>query len=92
MVQCRPTTPCTGPPQAELAVPDYVGRCASFPGLSDAINHCQYLTPVLTASELREAIVRPAEDYGTHVSDDLVAEILADMHAGTAYDSDNLPL
>jgi energy-coupling factor transporter ATP-binding protein EcfA2 len=39
---------------------DYVGMCASFPGLSDAINHCQYLTPVLTAAELREAIVRPA--------------------------------
>jgi hypothetical protein len=41
---------------------EYVGLCASFPGLSDAINHCQYLTPVLTAAELREAIVRPAED------------------------------
>jgi WD40 repeat protein/energy-coupling factor transporter ATP-binding protein EcfA2 len=71
---------------------DYVGLCASFPGLSDAINHCQYLTPVLTPVELREAIVRPAEDYKTHVSDSLVREILADMHSGTAYDADNLPL
>jgi WD40 repeat protein/energy-coupling factor transporter ATP-binding protein EcfA2 len=74
---------------------DYVGMCASFPGLSDAINHCQYLTPILTARELREAIVRPAEDYEdyrTHVSESLVAEILADMHSGTAYDADNLPL
>jgi len=71
---------------------DYVGMCASFPGLSDAINHCQYLTPVLTPAELREAIIRPAEDYGAHVSEGLVAEILADMHSGTAYDADNLPL
>jgi WD40 repeat protein/energy-coupling factor transporter ATP-binding protein EcfA2 len=71
---------------------DYVGKCASFPGLADIINHCQYLTPVLTTKELREAIVLPAEDYGAHVSDDLVTEILADMHAGTAYDPDNLPL
>ncbi len=69
-----------------------MGLCASFPGLSDAINHCQYLTPVLTQAELREAIVRPAEDYGALVSDGLVAEILADMHSGTAYDADNLPL
>jgi WD40 repeat protein len=71
---------------------DYLGQCASFPGLSDAINHCQYLTPALTASELRQAIVRPGEDYGAHVSEDLVDDILTDMRLGTAYDADNLPL
>jgi len=71
---------------------DYLGQCASFPGLSDAINHCQYLTPALTASELRQAIVRPAEEYGAHVSEDLVDDILTDMRLGTAYDADNLPL
>jgi hypothetical protein len=58
---------------------DYLGQCVSFPGLSDAINHCQYLTPALTASELRQAIVRPAEDYGAHVSEGLVDDILTDM-------------
>jgi WD40 repeat protein len=71
---------------------DYLGQCVSFPGLSDAINHCQYLTPALTASELRQAIVRPAEDYGAHVSEGLVDDILTDMRLGTAYDADNLPL
>jgi WD40 repeat protein len=71
---------------------DYVGQCANFPGLSDAINHCQYLTPALTARELREAIVRPAEDYGAHVSEELVDDILTDMRLGTRYDADNLPL
>jgi WD40 repeat protein len=70
----------------------YVGWCTIFPGLSDLINHCQYLTPILTARDLREAIILPAEDYGAHVSDDLVDEILADMQSGTAYDPDNLPL
>jgi hypothetical protein len=71
---------------------DYLGWCASYPGLSNAINRCQYLAPALTESELREAIVCPAEDYGAHVTENLVAEILADMRPGTAYDADNLPL
>ena len=71
---------------------DYLGNCSSFPGLSEAVNTCSYLTPILTSSELREAIERPAWDYGASVEAPLVDEILAEMHAGTNYDSDNLPL
>lgn len=71
---------------------DYLGNCSSFPGLSEAVNNCSYLTPILTASELREAIERPAQDYGANVEQQLVDEILAEMHSGTNYDSDSLPL
>jgi WD40 repeat protein/energy-coupling factor transporter ATP-binding protein EcfA2 len=71
---------------------DYLGNCSSFPGLSEAVNNCSYLTPILTATELREAIVRPAWDYHAGVEDQLVEQILGEMHAGTNYDSDNLPL
>ena len=27
---------------------DYLGNCSSFPGLSEAVNTCSYLTPILT--------------------------------------------
>jgi WD40 repeat protein/energy-coupling factor transporter ATP-binding protein EcfA2 len=71
---------------------DYLGNCSSFPGLSEAVNNCSYLTPILAESEIREAIERPARDYGASVEDQLVEQILAEMHAGTNYNSDNLPL
>jgi WD domain, G-beta repeat len=71
---------------------DFLGRCANFPGLADAVNNCQYLTPILTANDLREAIVGPAADYGAKVSDELVHQILGEMQTGVTYDADNLPL
>ena len=71
---------------------DYIGACANFPGLAELINNTQFLASVLDRASLREAITRPAEDYGGRVEEDLVAEILADMETGTIYNSDNLPL
>ncbi len=71
---------------------DYLGNCSNFPTLSEAVNHCSYLTPILTATELRDAIERPAQDYGASVEKRLVDDILSEMHAGMNYDPDSLPL
>ena len=71
---------------------DYLGNCSSFPGLSEAVNDCSYLIPILTERELREAIVRPASDYGASVEPRLVELTLTEMRAGANYEPDNLPL
>jgi WD40 repeat protein len=71
---------------------DYFGNCSSFPGLSEAVNDCSYLIPILTEGELREAIVRPASDYGASVEPRLVELTLTEMRAGANYEPDNLPL
>ena len=39
---------------------DYLGECARFPGLAEALNGSQYLTPRLTRERLREAMAGPA--------------------------------
>jgi hypothetical protein len=39
---------------------DYLGECARFPGLAEALNGSQYLTPRLTREQLREAMTGPA--------------------------------
>jgi len=71
---------------------EFVGDCANFPRLAEVINASQYLTPVLTPGELRQAIERPATEYGGVVDSDLVQQIIADMGSGTSYESDHLPL
>lgn len=38
---------------------DYLGECARFPGLAEALNGSQYLTPRLTREQLREAMTGP---------------------------------
>jgi WD40 repeat protein len=39
---------------------DYLGECARFPGLAEALNSSQYLTPRLTRERLGEAMFGPA--------------------------------
>lgn len=39
---------------------DYLGECARFPGLAEALNGSQYLTPRLNRDQLREALTGPA--------------------------------
>jgi hypothetical protein len=36
---------------------DYLGECARFPGLAEALNSSQYLPPRLTRQQLREAMI-----------------------------------
>ena len=67
---------------------DFLGECAEFPGLAEAISRSQFLTPRLNCDQLRQAIEGPAAVYGGRVEPALVARLLNDM--GT--NPDQLPL
>lgn len=58
---------------------DFLGRCAVFSGLPEALNECQYLCPRLTREQRRLAIVGPARVYGGDVAPDLANHILNSM-------------
>jgi hypothetical protein len=57
---------------------EFVGHCATFFGLPDALNSGQYLVPRLTQQQLRDAIERPLQQRGQTMSPALVQRILAD--------------
>ncbi|MCI5212211.1 MAG: hypothetical protein D3910_26295, partial [Candidatus Electrothrix sp. ATG2] len=67
---------------------DFLGDCASFPGVTEAINNGLYLTPHLNLEQLRAAIEEPALVFGGQVEAELVVELLED--AGN--NPDQLPL
>ena len=67
---------------------DFLGDCAVFAGLPEALNAGQFLTPRLTRAQCRAAIVGPAVGFGAKVEPELVNRILNDI--GT--DPDQLPL
>lgn len=46
---------------------DYLGDCARFPGLPEAINDSQFLTPRMTREQYQDAICRPAKLRGARV-------------------------
>lgn len=67
---------------------DYLGDCALFEGLPEALNESQFLTPRMRREQRREAIVGPAGVFGAQVEPALVNRLLNDMGA----DPDQLPL
>jgi YD repeat-containing protein len=67
---------------------DFIGDCALFNGLPEALNQSQYLTPRLTREQQHMAIVGPARVFGGDVEPELVNSLLNEM--GT--DPDQLPL
>lgn len=67
---------------------DFLGECARFEGLAEAINDSQFLAPRLTRAQLREAIEGPATVYGGRVEPGLVTRLLNDSGANP----DQLPL
>ncbi len=67
---------------------DFLGDCALFPGLPEAMNESQFLTPRLTRDQRRGAIMGPASMFGGRVEPDLVNRLLNDMGA----DPDQLPV
>src|SRR5215475_4954141 len=67
---------------------DFIGDCARFAGLPEAINEAMFLTPRLTREQSRQAIEGPARVFGGEVEPALVNRLLNDM--GT--DPDQLPL
>jgi hypothetical protein len=67
---------------------DYLGECAVFQGLPEAVSSSQYLTPRLTREELELAIAGPARVFGGQVDPQLQNRLINDF--GT--DPDQLPL
>src|SRR5215469_4414671 len=67
---------------------DYLGDCALFFGLPEAVSDAQYLTPRLTREDLELAIAGPARVFGGRVEPRLVNRLINDF--GT--DPDQLPL
>jgi hypothetical protein len=67
---------------------DYLGECAVFQGLPEAVSSSQYLTPRLTREELELAIAGPARAFGGQVDPRLQNRLINDF--GT--DPDQLPL
>jgi WD40 repeat protein len=67
---------------------DYLGECAKFHGLPEALNDGQYLVPRMTRKQLQEAIEGPlaAADVGIHPA--LVQDLLNQCDE----EPDNLPL
>ena len=58
---------------------DFLGDCAQFLGLPEAINDGQYLVPRLTRDEIRAAITGPAHVRGAAISPVLVTRLLNDV-------------
>lgn len=67
---------------------DFLGDCAVFDGLPEAINDAQYLIPRMTPEQCRAAIVGPAAAFGARVAPELADRILEEIGA----DADQLPL
>ena len=67
---------------------DFLGECARFTGLAEAINDGQFLTPRLSRAQCQEAIEGPALVYGGRVEKALVTRLLNDLGSNP----DELPL
>ena len=67
---------------------DFLGDCALFPELPEALNDSQFLTPRLNREQRRLAITGPARVCGGDVEPALVNRLLNDMGA----DPDQLPV
>lgn len=67
---------------------DFLGECAVFRGLPEAMNDSQYLTPRITREQCRLAITGPARVFGGSVEPHLVNRLLNDFGP----DPDQLPL
>jgi hypothetical protein len=60
---------------------DYLGDCASFTGLPEALNDSQFLVPRMTRAQLRAAIESPVAVGGAHISPRLVQRLLYEVDA-----------
>jgi WD40 repeat protein/energy-coupling factor transporter ATP-binding protein EcfA2 len=67
---------------------DFIGDCARFPGLAEAVNRGLWLTPRLDREQMRAAIEEPAWIGGGEADPGLVQRLLNDA----AHSQDQLPL
>ena len=58
---------------------DFLGDCAQFPGLAEAINQGQYLVPRMTREERRAAIAGPIGVGGAAISPVLLTRLVNDV-------------
>ena len=58
---------------------DYLGKCALFRGLPEALSRAQYLTPLLAREQLTEAIVSPARAFGGEIDPILANQIVNEI-------------
>ncbi len=57
---------------------DFIGDCAYFHGLSEAVSATQYLVPNLTRSQLEDVIRKPIEKSGAVIEPELVERLIND--------------
>src|SRR5262249_14154556 len=57
---------------------DFIGECARFRGLPEAVSATQYLVPSLTRDQLEDVICRPIEKAGSTIEPALVERLLND--------------
>lgn len=69
---------------------DFLGDCARFWDLPEAVNESQYLIPRLTREQLREVITGPISRAGGDITCALVTQLLNDI--GADQDQDELPV
>jgi energy-coupling factor transporter ATP-binding protein EcfA2 len=67
---------------------DFLGECALYPGLADAINNGLYLLPRMERDYLRDAIKGPVEMGGGAISERLTDTLINDLRD----DTDHLPI
>jgi tetratricopeptide (TPR) repeat protein len=67
---------------------DFIGDCAFFRGLSEAVSLTQYLVPNLTHSQLEDVIRKPIEEAGATIEPELVERLINDSGDGL----DQLPV
>jgi hypothetical protein len=67
---------------------DYLGKCAQFRGLPEALNDAQYLVPRMSREQLRETIEGPLALANAEISEVLVERLLNDV----GDDPDQLPV
>ena len=67
---------------------DFLGDCAEFRGLPEAINNGQYLVPRMTRDQIREAITGPVAVSTATITQRLVTRLLNDINN----DTDQLPI
>lgn len=58
---------------------DFIGDCARFYGLPEAMNQSQYLVPRLSRVQLKTVIEGPAQLYGSKVDTVLTSKLLNDL-------------
>ncbi|HTE34607.1 MAG TPA: hypothetical protein VK666_29715, partial [Chryseolinea sp.] len=67
---------------------DFIGQCAAFRGLPEAIGFSQFFVPRLNRVQLQEVIEEPAALSGNTISKRLTERLIHDMVEGT----DQLPI